>query len=75
MTPEEAKENLNEYLNWRPENDSKMVHPNTIRESVEILLAECKALQSKLNDRLPNGGTVSHESKHSMMPTLKHDTE
>ncbi len=37
------------------------------------LLEENKRLQSLLNDRLPNGGMVSQEAKHSMQPTLEND--
>jgi len=47
----------------------------THEEALEVLLNAVKYYRAKLNDRLPNGGMVSHEAKHSMQPTLKHDTE
>jgi hypothetical protein len=50
-------------------------HDIVFTESINVLFGEISRLNNKLNDRLPNGGMVSHEAKHSMQPTLKHDTE
>lgn len=42
-------------------------------EALDVLLNAVKFYRAKLNDRLPNGGMVSHGAKHSMKPTLEND--
>ena len=47
---------------------------DSIDRALVLLMLENNRLQELLNDRLPNGGMVSHGAKHSMQPTIKNDT-
>lgn len=64
MTIEEAKEIASRCL-VKPCDDKEM--------ALKKLFNENERLQSLINDRLPNGGMVSHGAKHSMKPTLEND--
>ena len=65
MTVDEAKE-ISIAVNGM-ESDS-------IDRALVLLMLENNRLQELLNDRLPNGGMVSHGAKYSMKPTTKNDT-
>ena len=68
MTQEDMYENLQKMI------DGYSLRPAKRRELGLSLQSELSKLKALLNDRLLNGGMVSHGAKHSMQPTLKHDT-
>lgn len=67
MNIEEAESYLNEMAKGAYINTAKRI------DIASTLQCEILQLRAKLNDRLPNGGMVSHGAKHSMKPTIEND--